>query len=102
MTDNDHVDLLEPPDETAAQVPYPPRIERWFELCQEYPYLRLLTERPWNESPPPRACTTSQLAPLVGSIFDEEHRALLRELLIELLAEDLEEIILAVLRREMQ
>jgi hypothetical protein len=102
MTDNDHVGTLEPPNETVPVPKYPPLMEHWLALCAEYPYMKLLAECPMNETHPPKACTRDQLAPLVGSLFNETHRAIIREILFELLADWIEKMVLVVLERETQ
>ena len=102
MKDTLSVDGL---DLTEKTVPLPtpsPRQQRWLALVKEFPYARLLAECPYNESCPPKPLTRDQLAPIVGSLFTNEHRAILGELLFELLADGIETMILTVLEREQQ
>ena len=67
---------------------YPSHIVDWFEICQRNPYLRLLSGWPKHEPIAPSPMKLDEFAKLVGSLRAPTHRQILRELLIDLLAED--------------
>lgn len=75
---------------------YPPALQKWFDLCAENPYLRVLVDRLGNETPPPAPMTRDQFLAFVGSLHHAPHRRILQEMLLELLADGIVELIVAM------
>jgi hypothetical protein len=98
MTDN-HVDLVDNGD--CPWPDYPPHMLEYFELCKRNPYLLLLSGWPMHEPVAPKPMTLDEFAKLVGSLRAPQHRQILRELLLDLLGDDLVELVLRMRERGM-
>lgn len=87
-----HAPLCLPNSETP-EVPYPPSMQDWFELCKRYPYLAYCCGFPLHEPIPPRRMNKELFAALVGTIGDEEQGAILVEILLALLKPEIDRIV---------
>lgn len=102
MNDIETLAAAETPTAETLLPDYPERLRKWFDWCEEYPFLRMLTDEPWNQRPPPKPLDRKALGALVAVLLSDQHRPFLQELLIDLLGEGIETIVLAVLRRELE
>lgn len=75
---------------------YPPRMQRWHELLDEYPYLRVIDDSQCLEGPPPKPLDRGQLLALLGTLQYDPHRQVLAELLLDLLADGIVNIVQAL------
>lgn len=96
MTGNEVVQPMLLENGEVPEPTYPPRMQKWLRLCNENTYLRVLVDRWGNETPPPPPMTREELLAFLGSLHHEPHRQLLQELLLELLADGIVEIVLAL------
>lgn len=77
----------------VAPPPYPPHMLAWQELCSRHVYLWVTACADLRESLPPRPMPSAEFMHLVGALLHPGQRAVLRELLMELLRDDLVEMI---------
>lgn len=75
---------------------YPPRMQRWHELKEEYPYLRVIDEWQCIEGPPPKPLDRAHFLALLGTLQSDPHRQVLAELLLDLLADGIVNIVQAL------
>jgi len=99
MSDNIAAQLPAPPATPAAAPEYPEAFKVWLDICKDYPYLRYLASAHGNEAPPPRPMLREAFAALVGSLRDKTHGPILRELLLDLLAEGIDELAVNAIER---
>lgn len=88
------------PNEECPDVPYSDSMKAWFELCKEHPYLAVLCNFPVSEPLPPPAMPRPAFRELVGALRDERQRAIMAELLLDLLAPGIIALIEAASSRE--
>lgn len=77
----------------SDRTPYPERIEDWFSLCEDLPYLRRACSNGGAEPVPPKPMSKAELLGLVGSLLDVDHAQVLRVLLLDLIGPDLARLI---------
>lgn len=71
---------------------YQPHVQAWHDLCARHPFLWTITCSDLHESMPPAAMKSDDFLRLLGSLLSGPQRRLLRELLLDLLADDMKEI----------
>jgi hypothetical protein len=86
MDATEQEDLVFLENDQGPMPSYPPRSQRWHQLLNEYPYLRVLDGWQCLEGPPPRPLDRDQLLALLGTLLHEPHRQVLAELLLDVLA----------------
>jgi len=86
-------------NEDMPEVPYPESTLEWFAFCREHPYLAHLCNWPITQPIPPRPMRKEDFAALVGTLREESQRAILLELLLDLLAPSLIELVQALKAR---
>jgi hypothetical protein len=87
-------------DDVSTPVPMSPAKKRWEELKKVAPLLAKLERRHWNETPPPRVMNDPMFIALAACFCDPTKREILRTLILDLLADDLQGILLAFLTEE--
>lgn len=85
-------------DSSGPYPDYAPDFQRWLELVAEYPYLNVITDG-IGEKPRPRPMDRDHFLALLGTLHREPHRQIVQEVLLELLADGIIEIVNA-LRKE--
>ena len=86
-------------NEDVPEVPYGEGMRAWFDLCRDHPYLAFICNFPMTEPIPPRPMQSEAFKALVGTLREETQRRILLELLIDLLAPSLIELIHALKTR---
>lgn len=72
-------------NEECPKPAYPALFVSWLELCQEYPYLRVIADRWGNEPSMPRPLDRDTFLALLGTLQREPYRSILQHLLFALL-----------------